>query len=173
MIAKIAALVFTDINPLHEEKNNGDRMMRTASGRVIIEPGSEKAKVVEGQNDFASVLKKKTESTQTSNAPPVSATSRTLHTSMVGLGLDQSVRPENAANRLLDSLENYQRMLGDPSVNLKQVQPMVDQMKAVADETAPLAEKMSEDDKVREVIEEALIQINKKIARFERGEYVD
>jgi hypothetical protein len=49
MILKEAAFRFTDINPLVGERENGNRMMRTASGRVIIEPGSEKARIVEAE----------------------------------------------------------------------------------------------------------------------------
>jgi len=49
MIAKKASFKFTDINPLIKEKENGNRMMRTASGRVVIETGSDKARVVESE----------------------------------------------------------------------------------------------------------------------------
>jgi hypothetical protein len=49
MIAKKASFKFTDINPLIKEKEDGNRMMRTASGRVMIEPGSDKARIVEAE----------------------------------------------------------------------------------------------------------------------------
>ena len=40
MILKEAAFKFKDINPLVKESKDGNRMMRTASGKVIIEPNS-------------------------------------------------------------------------------------------------------------------------------------
>jgi len=49
MIVKEASFNFTDINPLVGANEDGDRMMRTASGRVIVEPGSDKAKIVEAE----------------------------------------------------------------------------------------------------------------------------
>jgi len=49
MIAKKASFRFTDINPLIKETDGGNRMMRTASGRVMIEPGSDKARIVEAE----------------------------------------------------------------------------------------------------------------------------
>ena len=45
MIIKEASFKFTNINPLFENKND-QGMIRTASGRIIIEPGSDKEKVV-------------------------------------------------------------------------------------------------------------------------------
>ena len=46
MILKEASFKFTEINPFVKSNDNGDKMMRTASGRVIIEPGSEKENIV-------------------------------------------------------------------------------------------------------------------------------
>ncbi|MFA7219354.1 MAG: hypothetical protein WC119_02500 [Synergistaceae bacterium] len=49
MIVKKASFKFTDINPLLKDTQDGNRMMRTASGRVLIEPESDKAKIVEAE----------------------------------------------------------------------------------------------------------------------------
>lgn len=132
-----------------------------------------KAKDVSKVDDFASVLKKSGEKIQETKDRPVNAPGRPLQAPMVELALGQSGGPDYTATRLLDSLENYQRLLANPSTNLKQIQPMVDRMREVANETATFAEKMPEGHVVREVIEEALLQINKELVRFERGEYVD
>jgi len=46
MILKKASFKFTEINPFAKANEGGDKMMRTAGGRVIIEPGSEKENIV-------------------------------------------------------------------------------------------------------------------------------
>ena len=139
-----------------------------------VGPGSakDKAKPLDSDNDFASVFKEAAEKLPT-NVLPVNAPGRTVQATITGLGQELAAGPEIHAFRLLDTLETYQRVLADPSANLRQVQPMVDQMKAAAGETVLLAEKMPKGHAVRGVIEETLIQINKEIIRFERGEYVD
>ena len=49
MIVKNASFTFTNINPLVRESSDSNKMIRTAAGRVIIEPGSEKANIVESE----------------------------------------------------------------------------------------------------------------------------
>lgn len=130
------------------------------------------AKKLDPSNDFASVLKEAAGKNQLDHGPAKMA-ARSIQAPALGSDWAHGIGPGKHATHLLDSLENYQRLLADPSANLRQVQPIVDQMKRLADEAVPLVQDMPADHALRDVIKEALVEINKEIVRFERGEYLD
>jgi hypothetical protein len=131
-----------------------------------------KATGADGAPDFASVLKQTSEKMHPTSMP-VAATSQPVLPSMLGFGFETQFGSEKFASHLLDTLESYQRLLADPEANLRRVQPLVDQMKAQANEAQPLMAALPNGHVVKGVIEETLMHINKEIARFDRGEYVD
>lgn len=85
--------------------------------------------------------------------------------------------PENAteamAHKMLDSLEDYQMMLGDPDVTLRRIQPAVEQMQSQADGSRELISGLPENHPLRTIIQDTISSINQEVARFNSGYYVD
>ena len=75
--------------------------------------------------------------------------------------------------RMLDSMANYQNLLGDPKTNLRDIGPAVEQLKEESFSLAQLLQGVDEKDPVAQVSREAMIIANKEITRFEEGGYVE
>lgn len=138
-----------------------------------VGPGVDRGKVggLEKTKDFASVLEEAAQDQKTDHLPVIPP-GRAVRTVASGMDLNQKAGYEKTATLLLDTLEKYQILLADPTANLKQVQPLVDQMKITADQTENWIKNLKEDHTLKGVIEETLIQMNKEIVRFDRGEYI-
>ena len=138
-----------------------------------IGPEAEKGKVgrLDKTKDFASVLKAAAQDQQTDTAPVITP-GRVVQQVAPGMEVNQKPGYEKTASFLIDTLETYQKILADPTANLKQVAPMVEQMRITADHTQNWVGKLQGDPALKGVIEEALIQMNKEIIRFDRGEYI-
>lgn len=80
---------------------------------------------------------------------------------------------ETLARNLLDRLEDYQQMLGDPAASLKKIQPAVDRMERQAVGTRALIADMPADHPLRTIIQDTLASINQEVERFNAGYYVD
>ncbi len=78
-----------------------------------------------------------------------------------------------AADGLLDALEKYQALLGDPDVSLKAVEPSLEKMRSVSESVEPWMAQLPDGDPVKKVIGEALVHISKEIVRFKGGLYID
>jgi hypothetical protein len=84
--------------------------------------------------------------------------------------------PENAAetmaDKLLDTLEAYQKMLGDPDVTLKRIQPAVEQMQTQAAGTRELIAGLQEAHPLKTILQDTVDSIDREITRFNAGYYV-
>lgn len=78
-----------------------------------------------------------------------------------------------AAQRVLDRLETYQKLLADPEANMKTINSAVGQMEQQAECTKPLLENLPEQHPLRMVIEESLQNVYQEVERFNAGYYVD
>ena len=74
---------------------------------------------------------------------------------------------------MLDALERYQHLLGDPNVNLRGLQANINQLKAQIDTLQPMLQNMPREDGLQQLLNETLIVASKEIGRFEKGDYVD
>jgi hypothetical protein len=85
--------------------------------------------------------------------------------------------PENTgeilALKLLDRLEDYQKMLGDPDVTLKKLQPVVEQMEKQANGIRAVVADLPEGDPLVTIIQETIASIDQEIGRYYSGYYVD
>lgn len=126
---------------------------------------------LEKNKDFASVLKAAAQEHQTAPSPALT-TGGGVHQIAPGMAINQRSEYEHTVSLLLDTLEKYQKVLGDPSANLKQVEPLVEQMRETAGRTENWVEQRQDEHTLKGVIEEALIEMNKEIVRFDRGEYI-
>jgi hypothetical protein len=80
---------------------------------------------------------------------------------------------EALAHKLLDTLEDYQKLLGDPDVTLKRIQPAVERMQNQAAGTRDLITGLPEAHPMRTILQDTVDGINKEIARFNAGYYIE
>jgi hypothetical protein len=80
---------------------------------------------------------------------------------------------EALAHKLLDTLEDYQKLLGDPDVTLKRIQPAVERMQNQAAGTCDLIAGLPETHPMRTILQDTVDGIDQEIARFNAGYYID
>ena len=128
----------------------------------------------DSDSDFAKVLGdtvQKSSGVQTRQSDTVQPS---MAPSMVmPIGTAQGDSESTTAHGLLNALENYQRLLGDPEANLKMIAPAVEDMKSITKKAQPILEKMPEGHLVKTLAQEALMEMSKEIERFNAGYYVD
>ncbi len=125
-----------------------------------------------GKSDFASVLKESVQAPENNH----DLTSSPVTPAMAYMAIQQPAQSPDtrkAAQGLLDTLERYQKMLADPSANMKTLDPVVDKMKKHAEDLEPIMETLPGEDPVKGVIKETMMLISKEVARFNQGEYID
>ena len=73
----------------------------------------------------------------------------------------------------LNNLESYQAMLGDPKVNMREMEPFVGQLKQDAGQLGQLSEQFRDDEGIKPIMNDVVDVISKEIGRYERGDYID
>jgi hypothetical protein len=74
---------------------------------------------------------------------------------------------------LLDLLDRFAEALGNPAKTLREVEPLVREMKAGADELLALAERdVPVDDPLRSIAVEGAMRANIETIKFNRGDYI-
>ena len=76
-------------------------------------------------------------------------------------------------DQVLNGLENYQILLGDGRVSLKDMAGAIDQLKKDARGMAAIMENLGDDEPMKPLINEALVMVSKEVSRFESGDYID
>jgi hypothetical protein len=79
----------------------------------------------------------------------------------------------SVAQGLLDALEDYQNLIGDPRVSLKMVEPCVEKMRLLSQGAESILERFPDGHPLKLVVGEALVHISKEMERFNGGYYVD
>lgn len=77
-----------------------------------------------------------------------------------------------STTRVLDAMEQYQRLLGDRQACLRAVEPAVQRMRTVLADLEPLARGMAADHPLKQIADEARELVSREIARFDGGHYV-
>ena len=72
----------------------------------------------------------------------------------------------------LYGIESYQLKMADPKVSLKEVYPLVQQMEKKTTELVPAVEALRDGDKLKEILNRALVASTVEIIKFNRGDYV-
>lgn len=80
---------------------------------------------------------------------------------------------ETMALKLIDRLEDYQKLLSDPDITLKQIQPVVEQLEKQADGSRAMMSDMPEGHPLRAIVQDVVANIDQEVARFNAGYYVD
>jgi len=76
------------------------------------------------------------------------------------------------AERLLDTLDNYQQKLADPEVTLKDIFSFIDEMKEENKNMVSVFNSLPDGDKLKEILNQVLITSSIEIIKFNRGDYV-
>jgi hypothetical protein len=89
--------------------------------------------------------------------------------SLLGIGPDQIV---NGAERLLGILEEFQTKLGDESIPLSDLSPVIEKMKLEKDLLAPSLDALTPSDPLRDLLNKVLVTCSVETEKFERGDYL-
>lgn len=84
-------------------------------------------------------------------------------------GTAQAVRQ---TGDILDTLDAYRQLLTDPDANLRQIQPVVEQLEQKAGNMQTIMLNLPEKHAIRQVMNDTLIQVSQEIARFHQGDYI-
>jgi hypothetical protein len=76
-----------------------------------------------------------------------------------------------ALERLIESMEHYQRHLEDPRWNLRALQPALDRMRHALGETGAIASALPAGDDLRHLVDAGMTAASAEITRFQRGDY--
>ncbi len=117
---------------------------------------------------FAAVLEKKVEQSAGSPKPmhPAASPMGPLVRMVDGSGAERT-------GELLDHLETYQQMLADPHSSLRDIAPVVDALRRASDHARRSMGAGSADDPAGKLIRETVLVIEKEIARFDLGMYIE
>lgn len=72
----------------------------------------------------------------------------------------------------LNTLDNYQKKLGDPASTLKDIYPLVTAMESETDKIIPFLDSLSDDDGLKDVLNRAVITATVEAIKFNRGDYL-
>ncbi len=75
------------------------------------------------------------------------------------------------ATKLLDLLDAYRVKLADPAVTLRDITPLVEEMEIEQKGLTSLFHALPEDDELKDILNQALIDLSMETVRFNRGDY--
>ncbi len=84
--------------------------------------------------------------------------------------LDQQLASE--AEYLLGILEEYQSNMDNPSVPLKQIQPLIERMENETKKLLPTLNTLPDDSALKDILNRILVASSVEIIKFNRGDYV-
>ena len=84
-----------------------------------------------------------------------------------------STEPVQTVERLLDTVEQYGRLLNDPGSTLRAMEPTVNQMKIQVTSMNRLLQNLPVENPMRQVLEETRALVSGEVERFDSGYYVD
>jgi hypothetical protein len=74
--------------------------------------------------------------------------------------------------KFLDVLEDYQKNLENPAVNLKEMSPVVTCMKNETEKMLPLLNSLPDTDGMKDILNRALVTSTVEAIKFNRGDYL-
>ncbi len=72
----------------------------------------------------------------------------------------------------LNIMEAYERKMTDPQASLKDAYPLVQQMEKKTAELIPTLESLPDGDKLKDILNQALVASTVEVIKFNRGDYV-
>jgi hypothetical protein len=137
-------------------------------------PAADEAKRNQVQREFNAVLQQTLQESAPQKAR-VASSIRSVAGPQAPMGMlhRREHAVETQVQKLLDRLENYQKLLGDPAVTLRGIQPAVEQMEKQADSTSALLADMPADHPLSVIVHDAIASIKQEVGRYYSGHYVD
>ncbi|UQZ88284.1 hypothetical protein C4J81_03300 [Deltaproteobacteria bacterium Smac51] len=80
--------------------------------------------------------------------------------------------PQQQLESTLDKLDQYASALGDSSKTLKDIEPLAEDMRKAAGQLSETSSKLSDDDPMKGLTNEAAVLATVEAMKFKRGDYV-
>ena len=77
------------------------------------------------------------------------------------------------ADRVLDTLDDYQKKLASPAFTLKDIAPLIDEIEAGNKTLISASKALSDGDELKNILEQVIITSMVEIIKFNRGDYVN
>ncbi len=106
---------------------------------------------------------------QTMTLPPIQNISNIRFDPISNIDKTQSIE---RVEKFLDVLENYQKKLEDPSVNLKEMYPLVTEMQSETENMLPLLNSLPDEDGMKDILNKALVTSTVEAIKFNKGDYI-
>ena len=126
--------------------------------------------------DFAKVLNKALE--KTSIHRPVAQNCQILSKQPV-MQVHAATAFDKGKGAVIERLENfigvlneYRQMLGNSQVNLKEIYPLIEALEAENKSLIPVLDSISDGDKLKEILNKALVTSTLEIIKFKGGDYI-
>ena len=125
-------------------------------------------------NKFEEILqqtinKSSSSENQTMTLPPVQNISNIRFNLISNIDRTQNIE---RVEKFLDVLENYQKKLGDPSVNLKEIYPLVTRMESEVENMLPLLNSLPDEDGMKDILNRILVTSTVEAIKFNKGDYI-
>jgi len=125
-------------------------------------------------NKFEEILqqtinKSSSSENQTTTLPPLQNISNIRFDLISNIDRTQNIE---RVEKFLDVLENYQKKLEDPSVNLKEMYPLVTRMESEVENMLPLLNSLPDEDGMKDILNRILVTSTVEAIKFNKGDYV-
>jgi len=143
-----------------------------------ISAGTEQQKTGAGRratgSEFRDILQEKIATSSkpeegTMTLPPVQNIPTVQFDQISNMGPTQGIE---RAEQFLNLLEAYQGKLGDTNATLKEFSPLVSSMESEAAKIAPLLDSMPDGDRLKELLNRAVVTATVEAIKFNRGDYL-
>jgi len=127
-----------------------------------------------GEQEFGRILKETVENTQKPDAG-LSQTAFVNPLASVWRTAPGSADPELAIDRIenmIDLLDQYRHKLADPQMNLKQIDPIINEIARENDSLASLAGSLPAADELKNLLERTMVTASLEVTKFYRGDYL-
>lgn len=148
--------------------DNNDPIMKS---QYPIDPA--KSRPV-GENEFGRIFKETIENTQKSDVGP-RQTAFVNPLAGVWRTAPGSADPKVTLNRIenmIDLLDQYRHKLADPQMNLKQIDPIINEIARENDHLASIADSLPDDAKIKNILDRTMVTASLEVSKFYRGDYL-
>ncbi|MDY6791223.1 MAG: hypothetical protein SWH54_08145 [Thermodesulfobacteriota bacterium] len=124
--------------------------------------------------DFGTVLKNEVEKSAELKSgpqqmPPISSITPIQ---LNALSPAQNASMIDRVENLLNVLEEYQQKLNDPHFSLKEIDSLVKQMEKEKENLTPVLDSLSDDNGLKNILNQALVTSSLETIKFNRGDYI-
>ena len=163
--------------PIEGRESNREREqpMKIEKTQIIQPTSSQNTGVNEkttGNSSFESVLSEQIQSTSKQMSMPIGRLPSRME---IQFSETENVLKDtvDVTGKLIDAMDQYGALLGDPKQNLKTVALSVEKMTQTLEQLNRLVEKLPDEKPLQQVVEDVRSLAKKEVDRFFSGYYVD